>query len=196
MANDDYEINRDFAKRYESDALFEEREIKKKRMPSSEDLRKVYNTFKMAGGYREEAGEFRIAKIDYERALSFATFDFLKKDMMKKIGEMDSKINPPKIRDKSLERLTKSKKKNGSVGKDIKNAFNRRINQPYGGYWGKSYAFLSIIFLFGALFLASANLTGYAVLGTNGNPSRLWGVCFFICGLMFTFLYLKVQNRK
>lgn len=63
-----------------------------------------------------------------------------------------------------------------------------------GGLQRKLYAVISIITLAIALVLVSFNLTGNAIAGINPENTKWIGICFFICGLIFAFVYLK--NKK
>jgi hypothetical protein len=56
-------------------------------------------------------------------------------------------------------------------------------------------AIFSIVSLLFALFLVSAQLTGYAILGIERIELRDFAVCFFVCGLMFAFLYLNGKKK-
>jgi hypothetical protein len=57
-----------------------------------------------------------------------------------------------------------------------------------------TFAILSITSLLAALGFVSMSLTGNAVGGLGQSDSRWMGLCFFICGLVFSFIYLK--NKK
>ncbi len=63
--------------------------------------------------------------------------------------------------------------------------------------WERTFApaIISIITLFGALVFSAFNLTGYAVSGITSDNFRIIGMCLFICGLVFAFIYLKGRNK-
>jgi hypothetical protein len=52
-------------------------------------------------------------------------------------------------------------------------------------------AFLSLITLISALFFVSVSLTGNVILGLSENNFRWVGLCLFVCGLIFAFLYFR-----
>jgi hypothetical protein len=52
-------------------------------------------------------------------------------------------------------------------------------------------AVLGIASLLAALGFVSLSLTGNVIAGLEGNNSRFIGLCFFVCGLIFSFIYLK-----
>ncbi len=54
-----------------------------------------------------------------------------------------------------------------------------------------AYAVASFICLVFALMFVSSNLSGYSILSINSNNSNWIGLCFFICGLLFAFFYLR-----
>jgi hypothetical protein len=53
------------------------------------------------------------------------------------------------------------------------------------------FAVLSIASLLAALGFVSISLTGNIIAGLEQNNSRWIGLCLFVCGLVFSFLYLK-----
>jgi hypothetical protein len=57
------------------------------------------------------------------------------------------------------------------------------------------FAFFSIISLLTSLFFVSSGITGFAVLGLAENNLRNIGVCFFACGLILAFVYLKCKTK-
>jgi hypothetical protein len=52
-------------------------------------------------------------------------------------------------------------------------------------------AVLGIASLLAALGFVSLSLTGNTIGGLEGNNSRFIGLCLFVCGLIFSFIYLK-----
>jgi uncharacterized protein (UPF0332 family) len=52
-------------------------------------------------------------------------------------------------------------------------------------------AFLSIASLVSALFFVSFSFTGNVIFGLAETDSRWAGLCLFLCGLVFTFLYFR-----
>lgn len=60
-------------------------------------------------------------------------------------------------------------------------------------------AFISMITLSISLFFVTAEITGFTIFNAEGSGLRYVGLCFFACGLIFAFLYLKcknIQNKK
>ena len=55
----------------------------------------------------------------------------------------------------------------------------------------KFYAFFSLASLFSALIFLSSSMTGNVVGESILKDSTWLGICFFLCGLTFTFFYLK-----
>lgn len=153
------------------------------------DKRWIYKSSLEAGELRMSLGEYNSAEIDYKQALKYAPT----------WGSIE--------RIKALLYKIKNKKDSISIEKKVEEPNERkRLFEP--GFWDRvlkpntpnnmqdyMFAILSVASLLGALFFVSANVTGYAVLGVNAVNSRIWGICFFICGLMFTFLYLKSKNK-
>ena len=60
---------------------------------------------------------------------------------------------------------------------------------------GKKFAVVSILTLTFALFFVTSNLTGFSILNISSGNSRWIGSCFFVCGLIFAFVYLKSKNK-
>lgn len=59
----------------------------------------------------------------------------------------------------------------------------------------KVFATLSVIFLLSALVFTSLSLTGYSIFELTQDNSRFMGTIFFICGLVFAFLYFKKRKN-
>ncbi|MCK9568304.1 hypothetical protein M0R72_05125 [Candidatus Pacearchaeota archaeon] len=55
----------------------------------------------------------------------------------------------------------------------------------------KLWSIMSIITLLTSLFFVSSNLTGFAVSNFTTGDLQWAGLCFFVCGLVFAFLFLK-----
>jgi hypothetical protein len=52
-------------------------------------------------------------------------------------------------------------------------------------------AFLAIASLLASLVFVSSSLTGNVITQISQNDSRWMGLCFFLCGLVFSFIYLR-----
>jgi hypothetical protein len=69
------------------------------------------------------------------------------------------------------------------------------LREPAGeGLSRRVYAFLSITAILFALFLTSYNVTGNIISGMISSDTQWIGICFFLCGLTFTFLFLKSKK--
>ncbi len=70
-------------------------------------------------------------------------------------------------------------------------------NKPLKGMYGRlSLATSSILTLALALLFVSFNLTGNAVAGITPDNFKWIGLCFFVCGLVFAFFYLKKKQMS
>jgi hypothetical protein len=116
---------------------------------------------------RRDVEDYAHAEDDYEKALKFAfPYDEEKKTYIKQqIGEIRSM----------------------KAGKNLSRKFDEL---PKSGH-GYSFAVLSIVSLLAALGFVSISLTGNIIAGLEQNSSRWVGLCLFVCGLVFSFLYLK-----
>ncbi|MDD5012149.1 MAG: hypothetical protein PHQ66_00675 [Candidatus Nanoarchaeia archaeon] len=114
-------------------------------------------------------------------------------DLYKEAAKLYDKIGDSK-KMRELSKLSKSYEENIIKG----------YNQMFSGFHGKksrfknvewnTFAFLSITSLAFALIFISLNLTGNAIGGITLNDSRWISICFFLCGLLFAFFYLR--NKK
>jgi len=57
-----------------------------------------------------------------------------------------------------------------------------------------TYAIISISLFVVSLIFVSVSFTGNVIGGINENYSRIISICFFVCGLIFTFFYLRKGN--
>lgn len=65
-----------------------------------------------------------------------------------------------------------------------------KLMKEFENTWG----FFAIGTLILSLFFVSSNLTGYVISNISLESSRLIGICFFVCGLIFTFLFLRKKK--
>jgi hypothetical protein len=119
-----------------------------------------------AGALRVKAGDFNGAEEDYLNAQRYS----FSHDIRIK-NTIDKYLNALRS-----EKIFSSWKKGTSSSK--------RLN-----------AVLSISFLAIALFFVSMNLTGNVIAGVNASSSRIIGICFFTCGLIFAFIYLRSRSK-
>jgi hypothetical protein len=59
----------------------------------------------------------------------------------------------------------------------------------------KTEAILSILSLLVSLFFVASNLTGNTIAELSQNNLRFVGTCFFACGLIFAFIYLRSRSK-
>ncbi len=141
---------------------------------------------------------------NYKFAKKLAGF-YEKPKIQEKIDNLDALINPF---GKSLKKSSKKtfrypsnrvEAETETWTSDDPSIAARRLRNALkksGNLEGRSiYAILSVLVLLGAVFFVSFNLTGYAVSGLTPNNSRWIGMCLFVCGLVFAFIYLKQKNR-
>jgi hypothetical protein len=127
------------------------------------------------------------AKQDYENAIN--TYQKEKKKIESFKYEKE-KIYPLKMYEiKAGEK--RIEKKLNSVKKTLEQLTIPKPN-PNIRY---KYAIISILSFVFALFFLSFNLTGFAISSNNPNDFRWLGSCFFLCGLTFTFIYLRNKNK-
>jgi len=137
-----------------------------------------------AQNYKTNAGE------DYNRALKLA--HNLKIERMIKY-------------DKKEMGYTKEKKENlpnqikNSLGKVAEEVIKAEkfmgLEKLLGHKKNFTFAILSVISLVFALFFVSSNITGYSILNINYNNLQWIGLCLFICGLTFAFLYFRKKGK-
>jgi hypothetical protein len=72
---------------------------------------------------------------------------------------------------------------------------SRKIDEHPKSKYLTTFAVLSIASLLVALGFVSLSLTGNVVGGLDTINSRWVGLCFFICGLVFSFIYLRAKKR-
>jgi hypothetical protein len=140
------------------------------------DARRDKKSAEVIGSFYEKAGDMRLKAKDFAQAEE----NYVKAKRLgypydeDKLGAIDEKIN-------SL-RLQKKRHMGLDTGQN-------------SGWKSYSYVILSITSLLAALGFVSISLTGNIINELNQDRSRLMGLCFFICGLIFSFLYLKGKKR-
>ena len=127
------------------------------------------------GELYEKAGDLRLKEKDF----AFAEDDYIK---AQRFGyPYDSK------KKKSIEEKIISLR----LQKKRASEFEKGSDSVWKSY---SYVILAITSLLAALGFVSMSLTGNVIGGLEQNDSKWMGLCFFICGLIFSFIYLK--NKK
>jgi hypothetical protein len=123
--------------------------------------------YEKAGDFRAKADDFAYAEDDYIKAerYGFPYHQGKKATLNEKINELHEQKT----------RLVLSE---------------RAKEEPRLGYL-HGFAILSITSLLAALGFVGISLTGNVIAGMGQTDSRWMGLCFFICGLVFSFLYLK-----
>jgi tetratricopeptide (TPR) repeat protein len=64
-----------------------------------------------------------------------------------------------------------------------------------GGLEKQLLSIMSIATLLASLFFVSSDLTGFAISNISQDTSLWIGFCFFVCGLVFAFLFLKNKRK-
>jgi hypothetical protein len=129
----------------------------------------IGETYEMAGNLRLAAKDYITAEEDYIYAKRFGYAH-----NPGKIAELDRKI----------EQVKKSKNLTSTLKSQVGNPFLKKY----------PFAILSIASLLIALSFVSLSLTGNVIAGLEQNNSRWIGLCFFVCGLIFSFLYLRKKR--
>lgn len=137
-------------------------ELRKKAGDNGEEIGELYE---MAGNLRRASRDDLIAIDDYSNVKKFG-YAYNKE----KTREMDKNIDEIRRRGALVRRIEDSK-------------FTLKK--------GYAFAILSIASLLAALGFVSLSLTGNAIGGLPQENSKWVGLCFFICGLVFSFIYLK-----
>jgi hypothetical protein len=144
-------------------------ELRKKAGDNGEEIGELYE---MAGNLRRASRDDLIAIDDYSNAKKFG-YAYNKE----KTREMDKNIDEIRRRGALVRR---------------RGALVRRIeDSKFTLKKGYAFAILSIASLLAALGFVSLSLTGNAIGGLPQENSKWVGLCFFICGLVFSFIYLK-----
>ena len=138
----------------------------------AEEIGKNYEDL---GAYWEKEGNFVKAEDNYRNALIYAYPHDKEKEQ-----EINIKMEQLRLKRKLQYNFPRQKVSNSTLEK-----MARTLTQ-------KRFGFFSITFLLISLFFVSLNFTGNVILAElNPDISKLLGICFFICGLVFSFIYLK-----
>jgi hypothetical protein len=128
---------------------------------------KIGNLYLEAARKRKEAGDYAHAEDNLIKAERFAfPYDEEKKEYIKQELVEIRSMKSGRNLSRKVDELSKSGNK-------------------------YSFAILSIASLFVALGFVSLSFTGNVIAGLEQNDSRWIGLCFFVCGLVFSFFYLK-----
>lgn len=186
--------------------------------PKSDSLffrRGISDTFIRAAELYKKTGDLNSARENYESALRYApnkSYEQLAKQGMKSLeaeppkektkyhgyaqqrGEDDaSDVDSAVSRWKS--RNSKNKKER-SISELLSDLEKKANDFPSGNFLGV----ISISTLLTGLFFVSADFTGYVVANPLTNDMQWVGLCFFACGLVFTFLAIRKKyfpkNKK
>lgn len=137
---------------------------KMKRSRGVSSYKKMVDAYENAGESWKDAGDFANAQRAYEMALRY-------------VPDEDKGRIKGKLKD-----LGSEKARTFSFLAGLKRGLEKK---------SVSFAILSIITLLSALVFVSSNLTGNTILGLTEGNSRWIGLCLFMCGLIFTLLYIK-----
>ncbi len=127
-----------------------------------------------AGDAWNNAGDLRKAEQAYDHALKYA-------NQVGGSGEIKEKMK--NARGERL-RLYSGLKKNSS-------RLEEKLEEERKKGQKKLYAIFSIASFIFALAAVSFNLTGNAIGNIASDDFRWLGLCFFVCGLIFAFVFLK-----
>ncbi len=142
-------------------------------------LKEVFEAYKEAGDNYAKGGAKADAKRLYIKALENTSSEQLKK----KIKSDIKRLGP--IKESSFLRILK----------DVDTEFSKFEGGVLGIEKHFSFAMSSLICLVFALVFVSPSITGYDILSISKNNVQWIGLCFFICGLTFAFLYLKKKGK-
>ena len=158
-----------YAQEDEKEAYAKKEKLEKRNPLSAAEKQVLFRLFEKAGESFLRIGELSRAIGLYQQAKEYAQYKDVKERINRIIEKIEEKRESlkPQAR-KNLEKLLYKTK--------------------------KVYVFLSIAFLISALFFISINLTGNVIAELIPPHFRIVGICFFVCGLIFAFIYLK--NKK
>ncbi|VVB83476.1 Uncharacterised protein [uncultured archaeon] len=158
----------------EKKAIDYELEAQRELMKKLPSFSRVFSGYKNAGDmWNKVPGSEAVknAERDYYSALSYA----------KRMGKDENDEDMKDIK-KYLKGLNATRKR-----------FENYVSPT--GLGKRLSAVLSISSFLAALVFVSSSLTGNVITELSQNDSRWIGICFFICGLVFTFLYLKGKKK-
>lgn len=142
--------------------------LKETRKKSFENKKIISGAYEETGNAFINAGYPEKAKENYLIALEFAT---TKKDKERLEGKI-KKLHSSFVEKQEILELLKS-------------GLEKRV----AGFIAFSTLLISIFFIY-------SNLTGFAIANSFSNYFRWIGFCFFVCGLIFTFIFLRIKNRQ
>lgn len=141
-------------------------------------LKQIFEEYEQAGKNYAKGG----AKADAKRAYIKAMKNTYSKNLKSDIKSDIKKLGP--VKESSLLKILKQ--------------FDEELTKAEGIMGIKkniSFAISSVICLAFALFFVSPSITGYDILNIGENNLQWIGLCSFICGLVFAFLYLKKKGK-
>ncbi|MFA5071416.1 MAG: hypothetical protein WC511_03565 [Candidatus Pacearchaeota archaeon] len=194
-------INTRLAKQYAAEALEKEREIRgynpetKKFVKGVDELSryskgKLVSIFSTARDYFDKAGN-----ISYWRK-----FDQIVQTYNQPVKEESKSSSRKKPTKDSEDRKTlaqniyahqREKDKKSDVDSAVERWKARNSSQESNGLEKKMWSIMAVLTLLASLFFVSSSLTGFAISNLTTNDLQWAGLCFFACGLVFAFLFLR-----
>ncbi|MCK9595590.1 hypothetical protein M0R19_00165 [Candidatus Pacearchaeota archaeon] len=156
---------------------------------------RVPKLYESAGDNWIQEVKSTLKKISPSQKKRFLTF--AKQDYNHALNEYGHKLNKEDLLYSERQQIFESTKNVRKKLNKLEETLNSLLpNSDSNNYSKKSYypAIISVLSFLFALFFISSNLTGFAISNTRGNDSNILGLCFFVCGLVFTFIYFK--NKK
>jgi len=161
----------------------------------------------MANAKKEKSDSERISKIiqeaiDLERTATALRRD-RKKETAEEIGAMYESAGDLRFRARDFinaeENYIQAQRYGFPYSPEKQEEINKKLNKlrfEKKMTLVNKFAIISTLTLVIAFFFVTSNLTGFSVLNLNYDNSRWFGSCFFVCGLIFAFIYLKGKNKK
>jgi hypothetical protein len=139
------------------------KKLKETRKKTSQNKQVIAEAYEDAGNAFLNAGYSEEAKENYMHALNYTTTKSEKQRLEGKLEKLHASYN---------------KKKN------IFELLESGLEKKVAGFMAVGTLILSFFF-------ATSNLTGFAISNFSSDNSRFIGLCFFVCGLLFAFVFLK-----
>ena len=181
--------------------------------PKSDSLffrRGISDTFLRAAELYKKTGDLNSARENYQSALQYApnkSYEQLAKQGMKGLEEPEHKREKTKYQGYAQQRKEddssdvdsavsrwksrNSKNKKEKTFSELLSDLEKKANDfPSENFYG----ILAISVLLIGLFFVSADFTGYVVANPLTNDMQWIGLCFFACGLVFTFLTIRKKH--
>jgi hypothetical protein len=207
--SDEYKrsVSKRLAKQYAVEALEKEREIRgydsqsKKFTKSVDELSRyergrLASVFSTARDYFDKAGEIKYSsKFD----IIVQTYNQPQKEILGKSKKENPKPSREKLSDQDLKDLEAIKHWQNPEEKrrltEYIHARHRKSleNIANNPHLKDVYGVMAIATLLASLFFVSSDFTGFVISNPITNDMQWIGLCFFICGLVFSLLAVKAK---